>query len=243
MLPLLALFLTYVFVHLLSLTRRRQPGPPLIYLEGNIAAGKSTLAASLRQLPQYRVVTEPVREWQNVEGHNMLALLYTNRPVWSFPFQALALATLGQRQSQVLAERPAVLAILERSPQCSVRVFAQYLADTGIVTPQHMAVLRLLLATVAPPTARPVHFLYVRTPPEHAFQRLSRRGRSEESQVTLEYLSALHVLTDAWLLREESAPVHVIDGTMSPEQVLAAAEDIIRTITAATHSRHPDTSP
>ena len=99
-------------------------------------AGKSTLAAGLARRG-YAVVDEPVREWQDVEGHNLLGLLYADRPTWNFPFQALALATLGRRQQRLPADGR--LHVSERSVKCSLRVFAQYLADEGALQPAHMA--------------------------------------------------------------------------------------------------------
>ncbi|XP_034253643.1 thymidine kinase 2, mitochondrial-like [Thrips palmi] len=164
---------------------------PIIYLEGNIAAGKSTLAANLKRLELFPVLDEPVKDWQNVEGHNLLELLYTDRVTWSYPFQVLALATLGRRQTNLLANHPEGLTVLERSPQCSLRVFAQALAEMSAIGREHMAILRILRDAVAPPTQRPIHYIYVRTPPAIAYQRLNRRGRTEEAGVTVEYLTLL----------------------------------------------------
>ncbi|XP_034236319.1 deoxynucleoside kinase-like [Thrips palmi] len=210
--------------------KERRPMAPIIYLEGNIAAGKSTLAANLKRLELFPVLDEPVKDWQDVEGHNLLELLYTDRATWSYPFQVLALDTLGRRQTSLLANHPEGLTVLERSPQCSLRVFAQALAEMNAIGREHMAILRILRDAVAPPTQRPIHYIYVRTPPAIAYQRLNHRGRTEEVGVTVEYLTLLHDLTDAWLLQEEANPVHVLDGTLTPAQLLAAALDIIQNL-------------
>ncbi|XP_034239387.1 deoxynucleoside kinase-like [Thrips palmi] len=210
--------------------KQRRPMAPIIYLEGNIAAGKSTLAANLKRLELFPVLDEPVKDWQNVEGHNLLELLYTDRATCSYPFQVLALATLGRRQTKLLASHPEGLTVLERSPQCSLRVFAQGLAEMSAIGQEHMAILRILRDAVAQPTQQPIHYIYVRTPPAIAYQRLNRRGRTEEAGVTVEFLTLLHDLTDTWLLQEETNPVHVLDGTLTPEQLLAAALDIIQNL-------------
>lgn len=204
---------------------------PIIYLEGNIGAGKSTLAARLAQSTKFNALTEPVREWQNVGGHNLLKLLYADRAVWNFPFQVLALTTLGRRQMEWLDSNPAEFVIMERSPKCSLKVFAQYLADAKMLQPEHMAVLQVLYDTVAPPTDNPVHYIYVRTPPKETYERMTKRGRTEELPITKDYLQELHNLTDQWLLRNESRPVHIIDGRQSPDEVYKAALDIIHQIT------------
>lgn len=217
----------YKLASLMRQCRQEPPMAPLIYLEGNIGAGKSTLAAKLAGLNRFQVIAEPVHEWQNVEGHNLLNLLYADRFTWNFPFQTLALTTLGKRQTEVLTNNPDKLVILERSPKCSIRVFAQYLENARMLKAEHMAVLRVLYATVAPITKRPVHYIYVRTPPHLVVERIARRGRSEELPITELYLNELHQVTDAWLLQEEQAPVHVIDGRQTPEEVLNEALKII----------------
>lgn len=128
---------------------------------------------------------------------------------------------------QWLKSNPTQLVLMERLPQCSIRVFAQYLADVKMLSPEHMAVLEVLCDTVAPPTDNPVHFIYVRTPPQETHERTTKRGRTEELPITKEYLQDLHNLTDQWLLKDESRPVHVIDGRQSPDEVYNAALDII----------------
>lgn len=217
----------YKLISLMKRCRKERPLAPLIYLEGNIGAGKSTLAAKLASLNRFKVIAEPVHEWQNVEGYNLLKLLYADRFTWNFPFQMLALTTLGKRQTEALTDNPNEVVILERSPKCSIRVFAQYLENAKMLRAEHMAVLRVLYTTVAPITKRPVHYIYVRTPPNLVVERIARRGRSEELPITEPYLNELHKVTDAWLLQEERAPVHVIDGRQSPEEVLNEALEII----------------
>lgn len=169
--------------------------------------------------------------WQDVEGHNLLEMLYADRPQWSFPFQVLALATLGLRQTTLLAEPRPQLTVMERSPACSLRVFAQYLEDAGVIRPEHMAVLRLARAATAPPTQRPIHYVYVRTPAAEAHRRLLCRARTEEMSVTAAYLADLERLTDAWLA-SKTDPVYEIDGMLPPDVVLARAVAIIDGIAA-----------
>jgi hypothetical protein len=68
-----------------------------IALEGNIAAGKSTLLRLLEDEVGYLVVPEPISKWQSVSpsgskscGGNLLELFYTDPKRWGFTFQMYA---------------------------------------------------------------------------------------------------------------------------------------------------------
>lgn len=199
---------------------------PIFYLEGNIGAGKSTLAKGLAELNKYKVVAEPVKEWQNVEGFNLLNLLSQDRNTWGLPFQVLALSTLIKRQNSIM-NNPEIL-ILERSVTCSHHVFAQDLLDQKVITPEHMAVLRTVIGTITLHKTRPIKYIYVRTPPDVAAYRANLRGRSEEKLLPNSYFHRLHHLLDRWLLEEETNDVHVISGLYSKEDVLKEANEIIQ---------------
>ena len=67
-------------------------------------------------------------------------------------------------------------------------------------TPAHDAyVLALDYAHRTLPTNINPHFLYLRAPPAICFSRILQRGRPEESEISLAYLTQLHDLHDAWL--------------------------------------------
>ena len=77
----------------------------IIYLEGNIGAGKSTLLAALKARVQetdcYTILTEPVDEWRNVNGADLLRNFYQNPKRWAFLLNAHILNTLVERQISV----------------------------------------------------------------------------------------------------------------------------------------------
>ena len=59
----------------------------VISIEGNLGAGKTTLL-SLLQIP---VIREPVEEWQNFGGQDILKRYYHDPKRWAFTFQLHAL--------------------------------------------------------------------------------------------------------------------------------------------------------
>ena len=79
------------------------------------------------------------------------------------------------------------MAICERSPRTSVRVFARLAQEAGQLRPWEFALLKSLQAFL-PVFTGPVHHIYVRCSPETALERIHRRGRLAEQSVSLEFL-------------------------------------------------------
>ena len=74
-------------------------------------------------------------------------------------------------------------------------------------------------------TQKPSGFIYLKTSPQVCFDRLVKRGRSEESSIPLDYLISLHNKHEDWLVRGhdvteylKNVPVLVIDCDEEFEQ-------------------------
>lgn len=81
-----------------------------------------------------------------------------------------------------------------------------------------------------------VNPVYLRTTPEVVFDRMKVRGRSEETSVSLDYLTQLHNLHEDWLIhgrRHRPAPVLVLNADLELEKIneeyLRSEESILRT--------------
>jgi ABC-type transport system involved in cytochrome c biogenesis ATPase subunit len=53
-----------------------------IIVEGNIGAGKTTLLDKLKDLPKVKTFKEDINRWKNLNGHNLLNLVYQD-PIYS----------------------------------------------------------------------------------------------------------------------------------------------------------------
>ena len=64
---------------------------PLIMIEGNIGAGKSTFLKVLQNQLNADIIFEPTNKWQEIDREsNLLDLFYKDTPRWAYTFQSYA---------------------------------------------------------------------------------------------------------------------------------------------------------
>jgi deoxyadenosine/deoxycytidine kinase len=189
----------------------------LVLLEGNIAAGKSTLGQKLATDETINFIPEPVTRWQSGFAANLLERFYRDTPRWSFTLQICAFVT----RTQALQNLPGgdALTVFERSIYCDRHVFAQNLHQQGMMDDTEWALYLHFWDYLKGLAPVPDAILYLRTPASECYERLIRRGRTEEQNIPLAYLQQLEARHDEWLLNPAVAerPVIVLDGMQSWE--------------------------
>ena len=172
-------------------------------LEGNIGAGKTTLVRLL-QARGMLAVGEPVDRWQAVptddgSDGNLLQRFYDDPPRWGFTFQTYAFLTRAQAAATARRATDAGGAcfVLERSLASDKHCFARNTlrgVEWAVYADYHAWVEREFPETVADGV------VYLRTSPATCLRRSQRRGRSEEDELPLDYLTELHARHENWLL-------------------------------------------
>jgi len=183
-----------------------------VLLEGNIAAGKSTLGEALSASPDFCFVPEPVARWQTGFAANLLERFYTDTRRWALTMQIGAFIT--RIQALDAAPRAHPLAVYERPVFCDRHVFAKNLHAQGLLDDTEWALYLSFWDFLAPSIPQPDALIYLRTPAEECYRRLQARGRAEEQGIVLAYLQQLERRHDEWLLDPAVAgqPVVVLDG-------------------------------
>lgn len=76
-----------------------------------IGAGKSTLLKYFEKIgpPKMRTVKEPLDDWTNFHGTNLLDLMYKDASSWVFPFQVYSLLTLLKNHMKIVNENVKVM--------------------------------------------------------------------------------------------------------------------------------------
>lgn len=189
----------------------------LISLQGNIAAGKTTLLDALATTRQFGIIREPVELWQNSFPDNLLELFYRDPSRWAFTFQIGAFITRAKTLREIIARTNHTCNIQERSIACDKQVFAELTHRLGTMTDTEYELYSGLWNFLTENYCiKPNLIIYLRTPATICHKRIQQRGRPEEANISLNYLLNLEQAHDEWLhyqpnvtwLRgEESAPL------------------------------------
>ncbi len=197
-------------------------------IEGNIGSGKSTLINYLHDLQNCTIMHEPVDIWRNITGDteektntNILDTYYTNPKRWSYTFQSFAFITrymelqkvLQQLKNSMQNEQELSIIISERSHFTDKEIFARTLYENGNICDLEMKLYLYWFNSLSA-----IHnynkIIYVRTNSEIAYQRIRKRGRPEENDITLTFLEQIHDAHEQWLLNEHNRQVLILDGNI-----------------------------
>ena len=204
----------------------------ILSIEGNIGAGKSTLMGALRlhyhDDNRVAFVDEPIGVWDAVRDENgktLLELYYADQERHAFEFQMLALKTRASAIGCKAADKRIKLVITERDVSTDKHVFAKMLNDSGVITATQMQVYDLWFRSVVSGAyrGRVVNRLYLRTTPELAAARTSKRARPGEAAIPSSYHQACHDAHEAWLRDVSGVEVLRDRGDRPPEEILREA--------------------
>jgi deoxyadenosine/deoxycytidine kinase len=186
-----------------------------ISCEGNIASGKSTFLARLKERISARGLNikfymEPIEIWTNFNGVNVLEKMYKEPKRYSYLFQNLALTT------KIDQLYPAINMgqnfISERSVMSQLCLFVPSLFENGAITELELEMLRTQMQSAHKHLKmEPDVYIFLNVTPQEAFRRTKIRSRHEESEVTLQYLEQLDFKLNLWM-EEESAKTVVVDN-------------------------------
>ena len=193
----------------------KQYKPVIISIEGNIGSGKSTLVKHLRKVNvDWIFLDEPVTEWEKVKndkGESLLQLFYKDMPRWSYTFQNYAYITRMRKLIDITKKKynkPTYI-ITERSVFTDRHVFAEMLLKDGKMTEMEMD-MYLNWFNLLHEFATIDHVIYLRTDSTKCLERIQKRSREGESNISIEYLLSLELQHDKWINNHEKSLV--LDG-------------------------------
>jgi thymidine kinase len=193
----------------------------IVFIQGNISSGKSTLIKNLRTLGHI-VYEEPVDRWLNEyideNGTNSLELFY----------QMLSMHTRYEKIKEAL-EHESQIVFIERSLETDSHSFALNLYENKLMRKHEWKLYNDLLKAKSDDTQHlfqsvEIHQLYLRTDPEICYERKYVRNREEEREIKLEYFKVIHQKHDDWLNNIKKGTIHIIDGNKTIDEVLLATK-------------------
>jgi deoxyadenosine/deoxycytidine kinase len=200
-------------------------------IEGNIAAGKSTLLDLLAQ--KYVVFQEPLQDWQAVSGPdgqvvNMFDIYCKDMQTYSFPFQLITLQSIVNVLRKALATgEPFVF--VERSFLSNLHVFTKAQKSMGFINEVEWIVYHNILTSMLPKADFEfAGIIYLKTSPSKCYHRIKQRNRKEENELSIRYLTELHKNHEKWLSEVDSRTVLIIDNDIEKYNSSDYENDIAR---------------
>ena len=180
-------------------------------IEGNIGAGKTTIINHLKTLfNDILLVEEPVSEWQNINGENILEKKNLNTERWGHSFEAYVL--ISKMNCLIKAAESEKKIILIERCMLSDKAFFDVNVKNGLSTSMETEMFNnlynFLNDNVYPKLSG---IIYIDTPVDECINRIIRRGRSEEANIEKKYLMQLN---DAFLdlIVKSNVPILRLDG-------------------------------
>ena len=160
-------------------------------LEGNIGAGKTTIMKIISShFHDVEFVEEPVSQWQNLGGVNLLDAFYSDPQRWGFSFEFHSMLTKIQALLNA-ADSDKPIIIIERSI-LSNKVFMDLSNELGKLDKMVFCMLintyNFYLEHVYPQLAG---IIYLDTPVDECIRRITKRNRGEECSIEKSYLEAI----------------------------------------------------
>ena len=184
----------------------------IIYtVEGNIGSGKSTLVKILKKLLPQRIsatkfifLQEPVDIWNTIkdsDGKTIIEKFYSNQEKYSFPFQMMAYISRLSILRTALKQNYDII-FTERSLLTDKNVFAKMLYDDKKINEIEYQIYNNWFHEFIAEFPE-IEFIYVKTQPEIADERILKRAREGET-IPLEYLKTCHEYHENWLINHKN---------------------------------------
>ena len=196
----------------------------LVYVSGNIGAGKSTTSSRLSAALPGRLVTE------QTDTNPYLPAFYDDMRRWTFHVDVHFLA---ERAASVVREfRPGGPPTVFDRCYLEGAIFASVAHTGGLATDDEWATFTLLLGSFEAVLPPPAALIYLRADPDLLLERVKNRGRGYEVGITLDYLQALQDAYDRWVADYTRAPVIVVDTGRVDLRADEGWGDLVREVTA-----------
>lgn len=184
-------------------------------IDGNIGAGKSTILEYLHNHYRISIDPEPVHKWQP-----FLEEMYRNNR-GAFEFQVRVWLDRCWIQT-----RPNMAPILmERSPYFQSNVFIPTMLECGKVNQTEYCMLQEMYAKSSSLWS-PHGCIYLRSNPVKCHERIRRRNRASEEEITVPYLFKLHTFHEYAYMTAVSRGMPVICIDIEGKTVPQVASEV-----------------
>uniref|UniRef100_A0A6C0F7K2 Deoxynucleoside kinase domain-containing protein n=1 Tax=viral metagenome TaxID=1070528 RepID=A0A6C0F7K2_9ZZZZ len=189
----------------------------IISICGNIGSGKSTIINKLKA-HGYCVYEEPISQMTEI-----LENYYNDMHKWAFHLQ-LKVLKLYHDIKQEINQNTNKVFIIERSPYESKFVFAQSLYNQQILCKVEVELYNEFYNLLG---WSPNHIIYLKTDPSICMNRIIKRNRDCESNISQDFIVQLHNL----YTNLEQNNMNIVDGNQSIHETFMTIINIINSYT------------
>lgn len=193
--------------------------PKIYSIEGNIGIGKSTILKNLKEYindDNIIFLQEPVNMWEGIKdknGESIIKKFYENQKNYAFPFQILAYTTRLSILRDALNNNPNCKAIIcERSLEADKNIFAKMLYDDDIIEDINYKIYEKFF-DIYSEKYKIDGIIYLNSSADICHNRILKRARDGESNISLEYLQKCKKYHDDWLNDNKEISILKIDTT------------------------------
>jgi len=190
-------------------------------ISGNIGSGKSTLLNLLKERlnnKKYTFINEPVDVWKSIKdknGINTLQHYYNDPRKNAYNLQMLALITRIEELKKA-NDKGGEVFIGERCLYEDREIFAKLSTDDGFISGIEYETYKYYFNALK--IKKPTKIFYINLQPQECLERIKKRNRTEEADITLDYLKKLHLYYAEWVCGNE-VEVVFLDGKLPPQEI------------------------
>ena len=160
----------------------------IVFVEGNIAAGKTTFLKYIDNNSKWkdvcRVIYEPINSWQNLNNNNLLDMFYkeSDNNISSDLQYHIILTMINNHLKAKQFHPQNNIVFMERSAISGVECFAKVLNKIGKLRNRSYDILKEGIKNIMVNLQQPDHIIYLKVDDVHILMdRISKRGRDCEN--------------------------------------------------------------
>jgi len=207
----------------------------IISIEGNIGVGKTTFVNIIKnRILNSEIVKEPVELWKSItneKDENILQIFYNDTKRWGYTFQNLACITRMMCIEDHIKNTTCKYLFLDRSLNTDKYIFEKMLYASGDISEIEHKLYNLWYDFYLKYVRELKNnlIIYLKCDTNVAYERIKKRGRSEEKDIPFEYLDQVTKYHDEWL-NKESDNIIIIDCNKDFENDINYQNEIFETI-------------
>lgn len=197
-------------------------------LEGSIGVGKSTVLEIIkRNFSNVKIFSEGLDK----DIYKQVVKDYYEYPkenAYTFQLTMLIRKWNEGKDAQDYSEQTGGISLIERTVSSNAKVFCNIAKECGYINDWQYRVYQQTYERLKKPLKRPDKVLYLNCPVELAFERIEKRGRGGESNISFQYLKRLDELYTEWINNYKGEVINLyFERDLSEEEIIEEVRKMI----------------